>query len=207
MGQILNFPGPAPKLGYKRVRKRPQSTENPDQLRLFPEPTAQILDFAPDSSWFAQALLWDERGDPRAAEVYRKAIEAGDCIADAYCNLGIIESQKGQTTKAFDCFTTSLKHDPRHCEAHYNLANLYFDVNDLRLAQVHYEIASEVDPLFANVHFNLALLQAINNDVASSVAALGRYKELVSEVEGRKADELLQNLRRSLALAHRRPKT
>ena len=27
----------------------------------------------------------------KAAELYRKAIEEGDCVADAYCNLGIIE--------------------------------------------------------------------------------------------------------------------
>lgn len=207
MGEILNFPAPAPKFGFKRVKKRPGTEEDPDQLHLFHEPTAQILDLALDSGWFAQALLWDERGDPKAADLYRKAIEAGDCIADAYCNLGIIESQKGRTTKAFDCFTIALKHNPRHTEAHYNLANLYFDVNELRLAQVHYEIASEVEPSFANVYFNLALVQAINNDLAASIGALDRYKELVSEVDGRKADELLQNLRRSLSASHKRPKT
>jgi Flp pilus assembly protein TadD len=159
------------------------------------------LNFAPELSRFEQALMLDERGDPRAAELYAKAIEEDDCVADAYCNLGIIESQKGNTAKAFDCFTTSLKHNPRHSEAHYNLGNLYFDVNDFRLAQVHYEMAAEVDPSFANVHFNLALVQALNNDLAAAVNALLRYQELVSEDEGRNADELLQNLKKSLATA------
>ena len=148
---------------------------------------------------FEQALLFDERGDPKAAELYARAIEEQDCVADAYCNLGIIESQNGNTGKAFDCFTTSLKHDPRHSEAHYNLGNLYFDVNDFRLAQVHYEMASEVDSAFANAYFNLALVQAINNDFSAAVTALGKYQELVSEEEGRIAGELLQSLRKSLA--------
>src|SRR5438552_19148116 len=102
--------------------------------------------------------MLDERGDPKAAEIYAKAIAEQDCVADAYCNLGIIESKKGDTMRAFDCFTTSLKHDPRHCEAHYKLGNLYFDVNDLGLAQVPYEMAGEVDPSFANCCFNLALV-------------------------------------------------
>ncbi len=201
MAQILKFPGQTSKLGYKRVKKRAKIEENPDQLHLFARPTAQILNFTPELSRFEQALLFDERGDPKAAELYTKAIEEHDCVADAWCNLGIIESQKGNTTRAFDCFTTSLKHDPRHSEAHYNLGNLYFEVNDFRLAQVHYEIAGEVDPSFANVYFNLALVQAINNDPGAAISALGKYQEMVSEEEARHAAELLHNLRKLLAAA------
>lgn len=207
MGDILQFPAPTAKFGYKRVKKRGKNAEHPDQLPLFPELTAQILNFAPPSGWFAQALLWDERGDSRAAELYQQAIDQGDCVADAYCNLGILESQKGNTTKAFDCFTLALKHDPRHAEAHFNLGNLYFDTNDLRLAQVHYEIAGEVNPAFSSVFFNLALVQAMSDNLLASMGALTRYKELVPEEEGRNADELLQNLKRTLAAAFKRPKT
>jgi len=201
MGQILKFPVQASKLGYRRVRKRPKAAEDPDQLYLFPPPTAQILPFAPELSVFEQALILDEREDPTAAEFYAKAIAEQDCVADAYCNLGIIESQKGNTTRAFDCFTTALEHNPRHAEAHYNLGNLYFEVNDFRLARIHYEMAGQVDPSFANAYFNLALVQAISNDLAAAVAALTRYQELVSEAEGRKVDELLRHLKKSLATA------
>ncbi len=201
MGQILKFPAQAAKFGYKRVRKRARVPENPNQLHLVPAPTAQILDFASALNSFEQALMLDERGDPKAAELYLKAIDSEDCVADAYCNLGIIESKQGNTTKAFDCFTTSLKHDPRHFEAHYNLGNMYFDVDDFRLAQIHYELAAKVDPAFPNVYFNLALVQAINNDLAAAVNSLTNYRQMVSEEEGRNADELLDNLKRSLAAA------
>lgn len=201
MGQIIKFPVQASKFGFKRVKRRAKDADHPDQLNLFPETPAQILDFSSALSRFEQALMLDERGDLKAAEFYRKAIDEQDCVADAYCNLGIIESQRGNTAKAFDCFTTSLKHDPRHTEAHYNLGNLYCDENDFRLAQVHYEIAREVDPSFANVYFNLALVQAINNDLGAAVSALTRYQELVSKDEARHADELLHNLKRSLAAA------
>ena len=201
MGQILKFPAQASKLGYKRVKKRAKSTENPDQLHLFPSPRAQILNLESGLSAFERALMLDERGDARAAELYAKAIDEQDCVADAFCNLGILESQRGNAVKAFDCFTTSLKHNARHSEAHYNLGNLYFDLNDFRLAQMHYEMAGEVDPSFANVYFNLALVQVINNDTAGAVIALSKYRELVSEEESRVAEELLQNLKKNLAAA------
>ena len=201
MAQIIKFPAQASKFGYKRVRKRAKAAENQNQLDLFPRPTAQILDFASELSRFEQALLFDERGDPKAAELYAKAIEAHDCVADAYCNLGIIESQNGNTSKAFDHFTASLKHDPRHSESHYNLGNLYFEVDDLRLAQIHYEMAAEIDPSFPNIYFNLALVQAINNDLGAAVSSLTKYQELVSDAEGRIAGELLDTLKKSLAAA------
>jgi len=199
MAQIIKFPAQASKFGFKRVRKR-QAGDHPGQLNLFPEAGAEILnlDFGLP---FEQALLLDERGDPRAADLYSRAIEQKDCVADAYCNLGIIESQRQNTSGAFDCFTNSLKHNPRHAEAHYNLANLYFDLNDFRLAQTHYEMAAELDPSFANVYFNLALLQAINNDFNAALKALGKYQELVSDEEARIAGQLLQDLQNSFAAA------
>ena len=67
---------------------------------------------------------------------------------------------------------------------------------------MHYEMAVEVDPSFPNVYFNLALVQAINNELMAAVNALTKYQELVSEVEGRNADELLQNLKKSLAASN-----
>ena len=201
MAQILKLPVQATKLGFKRVRKRCQVVD-PNQLDLFPRPEAQILDFTPPGlSPFEQALMWDERGDLRAAELYGKAIDQQDCVADALCNLGIIESQRGNTIKAFDCFTTCLKHDPRHSEAHYNLANLYFDQDDFRLAQLHFEMATETEPEFANAFFNLALVLVINNEPEHALSALNKYQELVSEDEGRIARELVEGLRKSVAAA------
>lgn len=199
MGEILKFPAEAARLDYRRVRKRARRSDDPNQLDLSFEPASPVAEFTSALSSFEQALLSDERGDHVAADLYVRAIENHDREADAYCNLGILESQKGNTAKAFNCFTTALKHDPRHLEAHYNLANLYFEVNDFRLAQLHYEMAREVDPSFANVYFNLALAQSINKELAAAVDTLIRYQQLVSGEEARHADELLRSLRQSLA--------
>lgn len=197
MAQILKLPFVASKLGYRRVRKG-RKPEDPNQLNLFPAPRAEILPFAsPDAGPFQQALLSDERGDERAAALYSKAIEQEDCVADAFCNLGILESEQGNAARAFDCFTTCLKHNPRHLEAHYNLANLYFDQDDFRLAQLHFELAIQIDPTFANAHFNLALVQTINSDPLAAMQSLGRYQGLVTAEDARVAQELLDSLKKS----------
>jgi tetratricopeptide (TPR) repeat protein len=198
MGEILKFPGDATKLGYSRVRKGCRRADDPNQLDLFLPAPARISDISPGSTPFEQALLSDERGEHEAAELYAKAILNHDCEADAFCNLGIIESKNGNIAKAFDCFTTSLKYDPRHPKAHYNLANLYFDVNDFRLAQVHYEMAVAVDPMFANAYFNLGLVQSLNNDLAAAIGTLTRYQQLAPPHEAHNAHDLLRSLRQSL---------
>lgn len=198
MGQIIKFPVRAAKFEYKRV-PRHRRNEDPAQLQLFTQATAQVLHLVPESGLFDYALMLDEQGDIRAVDVYLKAIAQDDCAADAHCNLGIIESRQGKTAKAFDGFTSCLKLEPRHFEAHYNLGNLYFEANDFRLAKLHYEIAAEVDPSFPNVYFNLALVLSITNEFAPAISALTKYRELAPPNERRNADELLENLNKSLA--------
>jgi tetratricopeptide (TPR) repeat protein len=201
MAQIIKFPAPPAKFGYTRVKKRARSAEDPNQLHLFPQQSAKILNLAPELSLFEQALLLDEREDAKAAELYQQAIARGDCVADAHCNLGIIQSKRGHTAKAFDSFTMSLEQNPRHFEAHYNLGNMYFEVNDYRLAQIHYEIANEINPSFPNAYFNLALVRALNKEFGAAADALTTYQSLVSAEEGRSADELLKTLQKSVTVA------
>src|SRR6266545_3829821 len=127
---------------------------------------------------FEEALLLHEQGDENAAEFYLEAINEGDNIAEAYCNLGIIELDRGKTIGALENFTQSLKHDPRHVEAHYNLANLYYDAGDFPLARLHYEAATQIEPNFSLVYYNLALVYHRLADVAGARVALQKYKDL-----------------------------
>jgi tetratricopeptide (TPR) repeat protein len=127
---------------------------------------------------FEEALLLHEQGDTNAVEFYAEAITAGDNVAEAYCNLGIIELDRGNMVGALDNFTQSLKHDPRHVEAHYNLANLYYDAGDFPLARLHYEAATQIEPNFSLVYYNLALVYHRLANIVGARQALHRYKEL-----------------------------
>ena len=127
---------------------------------------------------FEEALVLHEQGDMTAADFYQQAITEGDNIAEAYCNLGIIELDRGNTIGALENFTQSLKNDPRHVEAHYNLANLYYDAGDFPLARLHYEAATQIEPNFSLVYYNLALVYHRLNNVPAAKESLNRYKDL-----------------------------
>ena len=127
---------------------------------------------------FEEALVLHEQGDGSAMDFYQQAISEGDNIAEAYCNLGIIELDRGNTIGALENFTQSLKNDPRHVEAHYNLANLYYDAGDFPLARLHYEAATQIEPNFSLVYYNLALVYHRLNKVEEATEALNKYKDL-----------------------------
>lgn len=143
---------------------------------------------------FEEALLLDDRNDPKAAESYLEAISDGDNVAEAYCNLGVINKDLGNVSKALDNFTLALKHEPRHVEAHYNLGNLYFDAGNLPLAKLHYEAAAQIEPRFSLVYFNLALTQFKLNDLSAALTAIANYKELrqPDEEESEAINQLLK---------------
>ena len=127
---------------------------------------------------FEEALLLHEQGNLDSAEFYKQAISEGDNVAEAYCNLGIIDLDSGNVIGALDHFTQSLKHDPRHVEAHYNLGNLYYDAGDFPLARLHYEAASQIEPNFSLVYYNLDLVYHRLNNVTGATQALTRYRDL-----------------------------
>jgi tetratricopeptide (TPR) repeat protein len=147
---------------------------------------------------FEEALMLDEHHDKRAKELYLKAIEVADSVADAYCNLGILESEDKNYSKAINYFTLSLKYEPRHYESHYNLANVYAEVGNLPLAKIHYQASIEIEPTFPNSYFNLALTLAINKEYALAIDTLKEFQALAAAGDSNQAQELIFNLERSL---------
>ena len=162
---------PPVKLGARKVRKsKREKMEEMGQLNMFDQ--LKIVSFPQSGNFFDEALTLDEEGDPRAKEYYLKAIEHSHSIADAYCNLGILMWQQEELAKAVDCLTKSLKENPRHYEAHYNLANVYSESGSLDMAKIHFEVAIEINPDFPNSHYNLGLVYI----------SQGRYKEAIPHI-------------------------
>jgi tetratricopeptide (TPR) repeat protein len=173
---------------FRRVRElraqghsiRQIEAELQGQLNLFRVETGRLARLLTP---FEEALLLHEQGDPKAAEHYVEAINEGDNVAEAYCNLGILNLERGQLSAALDNFTLSLKNDPRHVEAHYNLANLYYDAGDLQLAKLHYEAAAQIESGFSLVYFNLSLVYHKLGDLEAASATLEKYRQLEPEDE------------------------
>lgn len=188
---------------FRRVRElrsqglsiRKIEAELQGQLNLFrPDPGRVTRLLTP----FEEALLLHEQGDAGATEHYLEAIQTGHNVAEAYCNLGILNLEKGEHAKALDHFTKSLKHDPRHVEAHYNLANLYYDASNLQLARLHYEAAEQIEPGFPLVYFNLSLVYHKLGLHDEAAAALSKYRELEPEDEDIEVlDQLLKAMKKA----------
>ena len=197
MAKVVKFPVPSPeKFGFKPVRKKKAALqEKHGQLNLF---TGGRLVKLNQLSPFEEALILDEQGDIKARGFYQKAIQVGDSVADSYCNLGILESQENNYSKAIDCFTLSLKAEPRHFEAHYNLANLYAELGNFKLAKIHYQISIEVEPDFPNSHFNLGLTLAMNKEIEEAILSLMNYRRLAPAEERSHVEELIDNLSRTV---------
>lgn len=185
---------------FRRIRElrsqgqsiRQIEAELQGQLSLFRAETGRVARLLTP---FEEALMLHEQGDSKAADCYLEAINEGDNVAEAYCNLGILNLEQGQFARALDNFTLSLKSDPRHVEAHYNLANLYYDASDLQLARLHYEAATQIEPGFSLVYFNLALVYHRLGNLASATAALEKYRQLEPDDEEIEVlDQLLKGM-------------
>lgn len=204
MGRVVKFPVKAsPKISLKRAKakKRPKP-ERHGQLNLFDQPEsreARILQLKTNLNTFEEALMMDKQGDPKAADLYLKAIESGDFAADAWCNLGIMEFENEQKSKAINCFTNALKQDPRHFESHYNLANVYLEVENLELAKMHYEVAAEIEPDSPNVYYNLGVVYAMHKEFEMAVKSIERFIELTPGEGSSEAREFLLSLKSSLS--------
>ena len=130
--------------------------------------------------------------------MYAKAILGGECVSDAYCNLGKLDYEKSNMGGAFDNFTNALKHDARHFESHFNLAHLYFEAGDFRLARLHYELSAKLEPNSTSVHFNLGLIHAINGELSTAIQELNRARAHASEEEAAQVEELLSSLQNAI---------
>jgi tetratricopeptide (TPR) repeat protein len=189
----------ARELRNRGLTKRQIEAELHGQLNLFPEKGGLLIQLPLRLSPFEEALLLHEKGEKRATEMYLKAIKEGECISDAYCNLGILDYEQNDIPTAFDHFTDALRYDPRHFESHFNLAHLYFEAGDFRLARLHYEISAVIEPRSASVHFNLGLIYAIEGDIAAAIASLNKAKEFSTEEELAQVEELLVSLQKVMS--------
>lgn len=198
MTRIVQFPVKAPeKLGPQKVRKRRKpNLEDFGQLNLFDaqDASTKVVALPQSDSFFEEAIKLDEQGDLQAEKYYLLAIENGESVEDAYCNLGILVSSNGDLSKAINYLTKCLKANPRHFEAHYNLGNVYSDLGNLDLAKVHYELSTEIEPTYPNGYYNLGLVLISLKKYQDAINCINKFVELAPSSEHEHAHELIKTL-------------
>ncbi len=198
MTKVIQFPvEPPAKLGHKKVRRKKRlNLEEFGQLNLFDQipDNTRVLSLPKSSSFFEEALTLDEQGREDAEKYYLLAIDQGESVEDALCNLGIMKSSKGDLTKAIDYLTRCLKKNPRHFEAHYNLGNVYSELGNLELAKVHYELSTEIEPGYPNGYYNLGLVLISMKKYQEAIQCINSFVELAPNSEHQIANELIETL-------------
>jgi tetratricopeptide (TPR) repeat protein len=153
------------------------------QLNLFASKKgpASVVEITSRETAFRRALLCQDRDADAARALYIDSINAGTYQSDAYCNLGLLEYQSGRSSRAINCLTQGLRHDPRHVESHYNLGSIYYDLGDHVLARLHLELVREIEPSYPCAHFNLALVYGKLGDLVGAFNSLRAYQSLLPE--------------------------
>jgi tetratricopeptide (TPR) repeat protein len=120
-----------------------------------PEPAALTA-----LEWFERGCQLDAAGTtlPEAIEAYRRALELEPGLADAHCNLGTAQYNRGEREAARAAYEAALEQHAGHREANFNLANLLEEAGRREAAIHHYKRAVAADPCFSDAHLNLALL-------------------------------------------------
>lgn len=165
-------------IDFKRADDNAGNQGQQGQLDLFAQANAQPLQLPLADNTFELALKLDLRNDPSAEQYYLKSIEKKEHVAHSYCNLGVIAAHGQKMALAIDYFSRALVEEPRHCESHFNLANVYFVAGNITLAVLHYNVVTRIDPDFADVYFNLGLAFLEQEELKSAKECFQKFKTL-----------------------------
>ena len=182
MGKLIQFtPDKSRRRALKIAGAKTDIDDQSGQLNLFEgqQRSATVQPILAFTDPFVKGLFLHEQNHPQAETAYLEAIARNVHVADAYCNLAIIYSAKGDDVRAIESLSQALSIEPMHAESHYNLGNLYLDNGDLRLSRLHYELALKFHPYFPEAYFNLGILYLLRNERKKAVEMLRKYEELV----------------------------
>ena len=84
----------------------------------------------------------------------------------------------GRYDEAEAAYRSALEHDPRCCEAAYNLGSLHEDRGLIEQAIADYREALEISPDYADAHFNLAGALARAERGGEAIKHWQRYLDL-----------------------------
>lgn len=140
--------------------------------------TAPAADDAHAQQLFAQGEAL-ESTDPAGAEAaYRAAIAAAPDHVDAYINLGALLCDLQRYADAVQLHEEALPRCPGSALLFFNHAIALEELGRVRIAALNYERSLQLDPDFADAHYNLGRLQELFGDARSALRHLNAYRRL-----------------------------
>ena len=120
-----------------------------------------------------------EQGDfSRAAEIYRKVIQAQPAMWSAYFNLGFMEYQLGDLDLAAQYLSRAATGNPSNAGAVFYLGLTDLKLNRLDGAEVNLRRAIMLAPTAANYHFALGMVLKVKGNGPGALAEFKRELDL-----------------------------
>jgi protein O-GlcNAc transferase len=142
---------------------------------------------------FSQGQSFANQGQlKQAIAAYQQAIEMDSNLAEAYCQLGIIERHQGDIKQAVDHFKKALEIQPDLIPAHQNLCAIYRDTLSLKSARQavseYRQRCGEKDPImtaiyFISIHHFSGLHQVALDEFLALESQLPNLIQTASELE------------------------
>jgi len=143
-------------------------------LPLIPPRSAERLTA---TQWFERGEELEEKAPAEAMEAYGRALALDHRLTDADVNLGRLLQLAGRTSEA-------IKHYRRawrlagEATAAFNLGTALEELGSWARAMAAYQQAIEVDPNFADAHFNLSRLYGLEGRLEAARRHLREYQRL-----------------------------
>ena len=116
-------------------------------------------------------------------------------LTERYYKKGVEFHEKAIYARAIDYYSEVLTHEPKHVDARYNRAVVYFETKDFHKALFDARILLEDQPLDPDLYSLIGLIYAKLDNPTEAIHYIDRALELLDEpiFHLRKADILLQN--------------
>lgn len=170
--------------------KAQESEENEGNIADFRKEVERI----PVAELFKKAIeLYDKQDDLKALAVFDRCIKLGINSEISYYKRGNCKTALGQTSGAISDLENTLRLNPKHYEANFNLGGLYFDGANYEKAATYYQKAILLNPNSDNGFYRLA---ATYQKMGMKNAALQNcQKSLQINPNNQYAKELISSLK------------
>lgn len=145
-----------------------------------PPPTAapMRLPVATAAAHYARGRTLEAADPAGACEAYRRALALEPDHADANINLGRLVHESGQPEAAVGLYEAALRGRPDDPVAYFNLGVALGDLSRLVEALAAYHKVLELDPAYADAHYNAARVCERRGDRLGTVRHLRAYRAL-----------------------------
>jgi len=127
---------------------------------------------------FARAETLEDTDSAQAEAAYRAVIAAEPEHVDAYVNLGALLCDLQRYEDAVHLYEFALPRCPDSALLFFNHAIALEELGRLRAAALNYERSLQLDPDFADAHYNLGRLQELFGDARGALRHLNAYRRL-----------------------------